>query len=132
MATETITCKFCGETLSAIATECTRCGAGTPYGVALEDAEQRLEPAGPSYLGRYEYRMIQIPPSIVVKQAVGNEAAVYMERIVNQQATLGWEFIRVDTIGIYTPPGCLAGLFGGQSTTRQYYVVTFRRDVRQL
>ncbi|MEK6336592.1 MAG: DUF4177 domain-containing protein [Acidobacteriota bacterium] len=72
--------------------------------------------------------MVQIPPSITVKQSIGNEAARYLQRIVNEEANQGWEFIRVDTIGVNTPPGCLAGFFGGQAMTRNYYVVTFRRE----
>jgi len=76
-----------------------------------------------------EYRMLQIPPNIAVKQkdAQGNEAALYLQRIVNEQARQGWEFVRVDTIGVQTQPGCLASLLGGQATTLNYYVVTFRR-----
>ena len=123
---EPVHCKFCGQLLDATATECSRCGAGTPYGVVLDG--QQLELAADRSLQRYEYRMVQIPPSITVKQAFGNEAAIYLQSIVNDQASQGWEFIRVDTIGINVPPGCLVGLFGGQTTTRQYYVVTFRRD----
>jgi hypothetical protein len=129
---EPIQCKFCGQLLDATATECSRCGAGTPYGVALDDVEQQLEFAVDRSLQRYEYRMVQIPPSITVKRAFGNEAAVYLQTIVNEQASQGWEFMRVDTIGIHVPAGCLASLFGGQSTTLQYYVVTFRRDVQLL
>jgi len=73
----------------------------------------------------YTYKMVQIAPSLVVKagQQQGQEAAQHLETLVNQWATLGWEFYRVDTMGIYTPPGCL----GGQTTHTQYYVVTFRR-----
>jgi len=127
---EPVPCKFCGQLLDATATECSHCGGGTPYGVLLDDAEQQLEIAADRSLQRHEYRMLQIPPSITVKHAFGNEAAIYLQSIVNEQASQGWEFIRVDTIGINVPAGCLAGLFGGQSTTQQYYVVTFRRDVQ--
>ena len=127
---EPVQCKFCGQLLDATATECSRCGAGTPYSVILDDFGQQLEPADDS-LQRYEYRMVQIPPTITVKDVFGNEAAIYLQSIVNQQASQGWEFIRVDTIGINIPSGCLARLFGSQSTTLQYYVVTFRRDVQR-
>ena len=140
MSTETITCKFCGQILSATATECDRCGGGTPYGVALADEQEALESKvrvngelpmlleSSRFVQRYEYEMVQIPPNITVKHALGHEAAFYLQNVVNRQASQGWEFVRVDTIGVYSPPGCLAGLFGGQSTVRQYYVVTFRRE----
>jgi hypothetical protein len=130
---ETIQCKFCGLEISATATECERCGGGTPYGVMMEERTE-LESVGTSLNtrneSRSEYKMIQIPPSITVKakEAKGNEAAFYLQRIVNQQARQGWEFIRVDTIGVQTQPGCLGALFGGQAATLNYYVVTFKRE----
>ena len=81
--------------------------------------------------GRYVYKMVQIAPSLVVqaRQHRGQEAANYLESVVEQWAALGWEFYRVDAMSIYVPPGCLGGLFGGQATNTQYHVVTFRRAV---
>ena len=77
----------------------------------------------------YTYKMVQIAPSLVVsaQHQQGQEAAYHLEALVNQWAAAGWEFYRVDTMSIYTPPGCLGGLLGGQATHTQYYVVTFRR-----
>ncbi|MDT4966579.1 MAG: hypothetical protein QOJ64_1316 [Acidobacteriota bacterium] len=78
----------------------------------------------------YEYKMIQIPPTITVKakEYRGNEAAFYLESITNEQASQGWEFYRVDTVGVLTEPGCLGALFGGKQAAIEYYVVTFRRS----
>lgn len=78
----------------------------------------------------YEYKMIQVPPSIVVKEREhrGQEAAHYLESIVNEQAATGWEFYRVDSIGVVTKPGCLGGLLGAKEALREFYVVTFRRQ----
>ncbi|GIK58836.1 MAG: DUF4177 domain-containing protein [Chloroflexi bacterium] len=77
----------------------------------------------------YEYKMVQMPPTIIVKakEERGHEAAVYLESLANAQAEEGWEFYRVDTVGIVSQPGCLAGLFGAKQTLVQYFVVTFRR-----
>jgi hypothetical protein len=77
----------------------------------------------------YEYKMVQVPPTIVVKakEQRGNEAAHYLQSLANAQAAEGWEFYRVDTVGVVTKPGCLASLFGAKQTLIQYYVVTFRR-----
>lgn len=74
--------------------------------------------------------MIQIPPTIVVREEeeLGNEAADYLESLANEQALQGWEFYRVDTIGVETRPGCLASLFGARQSLEEYYVVTFRRE----
>ena len=83
-----------------------------------------------------EYKMIQIPPNIKVssKKLLGrapnpNEvAAKYLEHIVNQEAKDGWEFQRVDSIGVSSSPGCLSATFGAKETMTYYYVITFRKD----
>lgn len=77
----------------------------------------------------YQYKMIQVPPNIEVqsKQQRGNEAASYLENIVNANARDGWEFYRVDAIGVNVKPGCLAGLLGQKEVLSTYYVVTFRK-----
>jgi len=82
-----------------------------------------------------QYKMVQIPPNVVLSAGKmfgrapdpSEVAARYLESIVNEHARQGWEFLRVDTIGVRTEPGCLAGLFGARSTDANYYVVTFRR-----
>jgi hypothetical protein len=73
--------------------------------------------------------MIQIAPALVVSARAqqGQEAASYLEGIVNQWSAAGWEFYRIDTMSIYTPPGCLGALFGGNTSMTNYYVVTFRQ-----
>ena len=79
----------------------------------------------------YQYKMVQVPPNIEVKskEHKGNEAAHYMEMVVNEQAQQGGEFYRVDPIGVLVSPGCLASLFGKKTDELVYYVITFRRDV---
>jgi len=78
----------------------------------------------------YHYKMIQLPPAISVKAKVekGQEAAIYLQTIANEQAEQGWEFYRVDTVGVVTTPGCLATLFGSKATYINYFVVTFRKE----
>jgi hypothetical protein len=78
----------------------------------------------------YQYMMVQIPPTIIVKQKEyqGNEAAFYLQSVANEHAAQGWEFYRTDTIGVVTQPGCLAALLGARQTAIEYYVVTFRRQ----
>lgn len=77
----------------------------------------------------FEYRMVQMPPSISVpaKELRGQEAAFYLQSIANEHAAQGWEFYRVDTVGVVVQPGCLAMLFGARQTLIEYFVVTFRR-----
>lgn len=82
-----------------------------------------------------QYRMVQIPPDVQVaaKGMLGrapsmNEvASTYLETIVNQMAGQGWEFLRVDAIGVQSNPGCLAALGGARQINQVFYVITFQR-----
>jgi len=78
---------------------------------------------------KYEYKMVQVPPTIEVKakEEKGNEAAIYLESLANKYSEQGWEFWRVDSVGISTQPGCLGGLTGSKAQLIQYFVVTFKR-----
>jgi len=78
---------------------------------------------------KYEYKMVQVPPNVTVdaKKHKGNEAAAYLQGVVNIHAKDGWEFHRIDSIGVETTPGCLDGLLGKKSELRLYYVIAFRR-----
>lgn len=78
----------------------------------------------------YQYKMVQIPQDVTVKmkQQRGNEAAAYLESVANEYAEQGWEFYRVDEVGVLATPGCLGGLFGRAAEYMQYYVVTFRKS----
>ena len=77
-----------------------------------------------------QYKMVQIPPNVQVaaKSAKGNEAATYLETLANEYAAQGWEFQRVDEVGVVTNPGCLASIFGARQSVTLYYVVTFRKS----
>jgi hypothetical protein len=78
----------------------------------------------------YEYKMVQIPPNIAVqmKEHRGNEAAAYLEGVVNKYAEQGWEFQRIDSIGVQVQPGCLDALTGKKEQNNSYYVITFRKE----
>lgn len=79
----------------------------------------------------YEYKMVQIPTTIIIKakEAKGQEAAWYLQQTVTEFARSGWEFYRIDTVGVVQNPGCLASIFGASKTFYNYYVVSFRREV---
>ena len=78
----------------------------------------------------YTYKMVQVPPnvSVTAKAHRGNEAAAYLQEVVNSHAGDGWEFQRVDSIGVNVEPGCLAGLFGQKAERSLFYVITFRKE----
>lgn len=77
----------------------------------------------------YHYKMVQVPPNIQVQASKekGNEAAVYLQSIANEQADEGWEFYRIDTIGVQVNAGCLDALRGKKASLANYYVITFRK-----
>lgn len=108
-------------------TACLEPGQQQPA-VPMVRQHQAVAPIQESGMG-YEYRMVQIPPAISVdaRSARGNEAAFYLQSLANKQAEQGWEFYRVDTVGVVTNPGCLGSLFGQKQSVIDYYVVTFRR-----
>ncbi|AHK21391.1 MULTISPECIES: hypothetical protein [Yersinia pseudotuberculosis complex] len=76
----------------------------------------------------FTYKMVQIPPNISVNAKANKNgiAAQYLEEVVNSWASEGWEFQRIDTIGIDEKPGCFGG---NKSTLTHYYVITFRKEV---
>ncbi len=77
----------------------------------------------------YEYRMVQVPPNIVVRRDTKQgEAATYLQTVVDQNAVQGWEFYRVDQIGVQQRPGCMGAFLGQRHVTNVYYVVSFRRS----
>lgn len=79
----------------------------------------------------YTYKMVQIPPNVTVqsKNHKGSEAAHYLQGVVNKHAEDGWEFHRIDQVGVETTAGCLAGLFGQKATFSTYHVISFRKEV---
>lgn len=78
----------------------------------------------------YTYKMVQIPPNISVdmKTHKGNEAAAYIQNIVNSYAEDGWEFYRIDSVGVDLQPGCFGGLSGQKAQSNVYYVISFRKE----
>lgn len=81
----------------------------------------------------YQYQMVQVPPNIQIqaKEQRGNEAATYLQNVVNSHSKEGWEFYRVDPIGVSVQPGCLASLLGQKEQITTYYVITFRKPSGQ-
>ncbi|WP_445399897.1 hypothetical protein [Zobellella sp. An-6] len=77
----------------------------------------------------YEYKMVQVPPNISVekKNHKGNEAAAYLQDIANTMANDGWEFYRIDSVGVSVQPGCFGALTGSRAEQSLYYVISFRR-----
>lgn len=79
---------------------------------------------------RYEFKMVQLPQTFWFQQDTGKEVALSLEGLAKQYGSQGWEFYRIDSVGVAVPAGCLARLFGTQVESMTHYnVVTFRRQI---
>ncbi len=79
----------------------------------------------------YEYKFVQIPQAISVKRTSGDYAAAdYIQETVDQYTKDGWEFYRIDTIGVASEPGCIASLFGAKTYYQDYAIICFRKSLR--
>jgi hypothetical protein len=76
----------------------------------------------------YEFKMVQLPQTFVLKQDTGKEIAAYLEKLVQETGAQGWEFYRIDQVGVLVQPGCLAAFTGTKQTMTYYNVITFRRS----
>lgn len=76
---------------------------------------------------QYEYKMVQLPQTFVLKKDTGTEIASYLEKLVQDWNVKGWEFYRIDSVGVAVQPGCLAALTGTKTSMTYYNIVTFRR-----
>jgi len=78
----------------------------------------------------YEYKVVQIPPNIQVdkNEDIGQAAARFLEGKLNLHAGEGWEFYRIDSMGVVSNPGCLGILSGQKAINTVYHVVTFRKS----
>jgi hypothetical protein len=81
------------------------------------------------FAGPFAYKMVQVPQTLGAESLDPNQqlAAKYLERVINKFAAEGWEFYRVDSIGIVVPPGCLGAFFGAQVKHQAFHVITFRQ-----
>lgn len=77
----------------------------------------------------YHYKMVQVPPNIKIQASKqkGNEAAIYLQTIANEYGDDGWEFYRIDSIGVQVSAGCFDALMGRKASNVSYYVITFRK-----
>lgn len=79
----------------------------------------------------YDFKMIQLPQTFVLQKDTGKEIAVYLEKLSQDMSAQGWQFYRIDQVGVAVAPGCLGAMSGVKQTMTYYNVVTFRRDKPQ-
>ena len=84
--------------------------------------------------------MIEMSPNLLAKWGKSQGlVAKYLQGLVVEQATEGWEFQRIDTFTMTEQAGCgcasfLARAFLGQPSERTFtvYVATFRMPLAQV
>lgn len=79
----------------------------------------------------YDFKMIQLPQTFVLQKDTGKEIAVYLEKLSQDMGTQGWQFYRIDQVGVAVSPGCLGAMTGVKQTMTYYNVVTFRKEKLQ-
>lgn len=78
---------------------------------------------------QYEYYVQAIPPEIAGDASgdPGQRAAKYLSDVINKRAGMGWEFYRVESLAVRTPPGCLGQFLGQSEDVSEYNLVVFRK-----
>jgi hypothetical protein len=76
----------------------------------------------------YEFKMVQLPQTFLLQKDTGKEIAVYLEKLSQEHSAQGWEFFRIDQVGVAVSPGCMGAMTGVKQTMTYYNVVSFRRE----
>lgn len=75
-----------------------------------------------------EFKTVQLPHNFIFKKDTGTEVAAYLQTVIDQHSAQGWEFYRIDQVGVAVQPGCMGALTGVKQTYTYYNIVTFRRQ----
>jgi len=80
----------------------------------------------------HEYKVVPAPRRFPAADAgeIAQEAASYLEVLVNDMARLGWELYRIEQVVVEVPSGRLARLTGETWHEQSRSLVLFRRPIR--
>ena len=83
-------------------------------------------------MSNYTYKCVPVP-DVVNTGKKGKDlhsfAVSTYEKIINDSAAGGWEFVNIDTITSVQQPGCLAGLFGSKAEAITFKLLVFKKPV---
>lgn len=82
----------------------------------------------------YEYRVVPFVGQLkggIMSIENARKVSEQLHGVINQYATEGWEFFRIDKVDIEIKPGCLASLFGASISFITFDQVIFRRPLPQ-
>lgn len=79
---------------------------------------------------KYEYKAVQVPQLIAAKDKKhhGKEAEIFMQAALSEHAADGWEYFRIEKIGVIERVGAWDSLFGKKGHAQEQSVLTFRRQ----
>jgi hypothetical protein len=139
-----VTCPECGNQyqvsneLAGRSVNCPQCEARLR--VAAITARKPLPPPAseeipeaeeaPEFRCEWIYKMVQLPPRIAVSSSkeLGTAGAKFLQDEVNHYARKGWEFYRVDAIGVSVQPSFTDEFFMRDKEKHSvFYVITFRK-----
>ena len=81
-------------------------------------------------MAAYEYRVVPFIGQIkrgVFSTENARTVSQQLQNMINKGAQQGWEFYRIDKVGIHASAGCLASLLGAKDTFLDFDQVVFRR-----
>ncbi len=62
--------------------------------------------------------------SVENAQTVSNQ----LQEVINKYSTMGWEYNSIEKVSIEVRPGCLAGLFGSETSYITFDQIIFRKE----
>lgn len=74
------------------------------------------------------YRYKVLPFIGAVEEYDSLKVAEQLWQKINAQAEIGYEFYQLNTVNIEVVPGCIAGLLGSKSFTKQHDMLIFRKE----
>jgi hypothetical protein len=85
-------------------------------------------------MGKYEY--LAVPFVGQLKQGVfsvenAKKVTEQLQGVINHYVQQGYEFYRIDKVGVQVTPGCMASLFGASVSSITFDQVIFRRPTPQ-
>lgn len=79
---------------------------------------------------KYNYKNVAISSTLQVgKKGSTKDVTNHFDKIMNDHAEHGWEFIDVIVSSTTIPAGCLASLLGGSGTTVRSNILVFRKEI---
>ncbi len=81
-----------------------------------------------------EYKVMPFTPDVTEAEDPHVELANQLQKLINEQATEGWKFLRIESTNVVIPAPAQAGCFsmlsmggGGGSTLMRYDVAVFEK-----